>query len=90
MPFEQKQHHDRHPILHWIGHALGIVYILVTLLFGPIKALARWLEQHRLIQRYEHWVAGLPPAAGLAAYRIGTGADWWITPTALAAPPAPF
>ena len=29
-------------------------------------------------------------AAGLAAYRIGTGADWWITPTALAAPPAPF
>ena len=67
MPFEQKQHHDRHPILHWIGHALGIVYILVTLLFGPIKALARWLEQQRLIQRYEHWVAGLPPAAGLAA-----------------------
>ncbi len=67
VPFEQKQHHDRHPILHWIGHALGIVYILVTLLFGPIKALARWLEQQRLIQRYEHWVAGLPPAAGLAA-----------------------
>lgn len=67
MPFEQKQHHDRHPVLHWIGHALGIVYILVTLLFGPIKSLARWLEQQRLIQRYEHWVASFTPAAGLAA-----------------------
>lgn len=30
-------------------------------------------------------------AAGLAAYRIGTGpGDWWITATGLAAPPAPF
>ena len=67
MPFEQEQRHDRHPVLRWIGHALGIVYILVTLLFGPIKALTRWLEQQRLIQRYEHWVAGLPPAAGLTA-----------------------
>ena len=66
MPFEQEQHHYRHPVLRWIGHALGIVYILVTLLFGPIKSLARWLEQQRLIQRYEHWVAGLPPAAGMA------------------------
>lgn len=67
IPFDQEQHHYRHPVLRWIGHALGIVYILVTLLFGPIKALARWLEQQRLIQRYEHWVAGLQPAAGLAA-----------------------
>ena len=67
MPFEQEQHQYRHPVLRWIGHALGVIYILVTLLFGPIKALARWLEQQRLIQRYEHWVAGLPPSAGLAA-----------------------
>ncbi|MBA4490737.1 4-(cytidine 5'-diphospho)-2-C-methyl-D-erythritol kinase [Paracoccus sp. S1E-3] len=30
-------------------------------------------------------------AAGLAAYRIGTGpGDWWITATGLAAPPAPL
>ena len=67
VPFEQEQHPDRHPVLRWIGHALGVVYILVTLLFGPIKALAHWLEQQRLIQRYEHWVAGLRPAVGLAA-----------------------
>ncbi len=65
MPFEQEPHHDQHPVLRWIGHALGIGYILVTLLFGPIKALARWLAQQRLIQRYEHWVASFTPAAGL-------------------------
>ncbi|HOW75554.1 MAG TPA: hypothetical protein P5102_16545 [Candidatus Competibacteraceae bacterium] len=67
MPFDQEQPHDRHPVLRWIGHTLGIVYILVTLLFGPIKSLARWLAQQRRIQRYEHWVSGFSPATGLAA-----------------------
>lgn len=66
MPFDQEQPHHRHPVLRWIGHALGMIYILVTLLFGPIKSLARWLAQHRLIQRYEQGVAGFSPAAGLA------------------------
>ncbi|MFZ4792321.1 MAG: hypothetical protein ACOYMW_15765 [Candidatus Competibacteraceae bacterium] len=69
----QEQHHDRHPVLRWIGHALGIVYILVTLLLGPIKSLARWLAQQRLIQRYEHSVAGFSPAAGLAASLLSLG-----------------
>lgn len=64
---DSKPYHDRHPVLHWVGHVLGLAYILVTLLVGPIQSLARWLERQRLIQRYERWVAGFPPAAGLAA-----------------------
>lgn len=67
VPFDQEQPHDRHPVLHWIGHTLGIVYILVTLLLGPIQSLARWLAQQRRIQRYEHWVSGFSPATGLVA-----------------------
>ena len=62
---EEPRHH-RHPILRGIGHALGVLYIFVTLLFGPIRSLAAWLEQQRFIQRYERWVGELPPAAGLA------------------------
>lgn len=52
--------------LRWIGHLLGLAYLLVTLLFGPIKSLAAWLAKQRWIQRYRGWVARLPPAAGLA------------------------
>jgi hypothetical protein len=69
---EEPRHH-RHPILRGIGHALGVLYLLVTLLFGPIRSLAAWLERRRLIQRYERWVAGLPPAAGLAGSLLALG-----------------
>lgn len=55
----------RHPLLRALGHALGLLYILVTLLFGPIRSLAIWLGQQRFIQGYQRWVATLPPAAGL-------------------------
>lgn len=67
MPSDRERHRYRHPVLRWIGHALGLIYILITLLFGPIRSLARWLAQQRLIQRYVHWVAGFPPAVGLAS-----------------------
>lgn len=50
-----------------------MAYILVTLLFGPIQSLAFWLGRQRLIQRYEHWVASLPPAAGLAMSLLSLG-----------------
>lgn len=62
------EHHPshRHPVLRWIGHALGLAYVLVTLLFGPIRSLARRLERQRIVRRYERRVAALPPAAGLA------------------------
>ena len=69
---EQRRHH-RHPLLRGIGHALGVLYIVVTLLFGPIRSLAAWLEQQRLIQRYERWVGELPPAAGLAGSLLALG-----------------
>jgi hypothetical protein len=41
-----------------------LAYVLVTLLFGPIRSLARWLERQRIVQRYERRVARWPPAAG--------------------------
>lgn len=69
----EEPRHPRHPLLHGIGHALGILYLLVTLLFGPIRSLAVWLEQQRLIQRYGGWVGGLPPAAGLAVSLLALG-----------------
>ena len=70
---EQSHHHHQHPLLRGIGHALGVLYIVVTLLFGPIRSLAVWLEQQRFIQRYECWVGGLPPAAGLAVSLLALG-----------------
>ena len=69
----EKSRRHRHPILRGGGHALGVLYILVTLLFGPIRSLAAWLERRRPIQRYERWVAGLPPAAALAAALLALG-----------------
>jgi hypothetical protein len=45
---------------------LGLLYLLVTLLFGPIKSLARWLAQQAFVARYQRWVARLPPGIGLA------------------------
>ena len=69
----EQPHHHRHPLLRGIGHALGVLYIVVTLLFGPIRSLAAWLEQQRLIQRYERWVGELPPAAGLAGSLLALG-----------------
>lgn len=69
---EQPRRH-RHPLLRGIGHALGVLYLLVTLLFGPIRSLAAWLGQRRLIQRYERWVGGLPPAAGLVGSLLALG-----------------
>ncbi len=70
---EQSHHHHQHPLLRGIGHALGVLYIVVTLLFGPIRSLAVWLEQQRFIQRYERWVGELPPAAGLAGSLLALG-----------------
>jgi hypothetical protein len=69
---EEPRHH-RHPLLRGIGHALGVLYLLVTLLFGPIRSLAAWLGQRRLIQRYERWVGELPPAAGLTVALLALG-----------------
>lgn len=69
---EEPRRH-RHPFLRGIGHALGVFYLLVTLLFGPIRSLAAWLERRRLIQRYAGWVGGLPPAAGLAVSLLSLG-----------------
>jgi hypothetical protein len=68
-----EHHRHRHPVLRWIGHALGLLYILVTLLFGPIQSLARWLERQRIVQRYERGVARLPPVAGLALSLLALG-----------------
>lgn len=73
MTEDSTQHPRRHPLLRGIGHALGLLYILVTLLFGPLKSLAAWLERQRLIQGYERWVAALPPAAGLAVSLLSLG-----------------
>lgn len=56
----------RHPRLRWVGRALGLLYVLATALFGPIKSLARWLAGQQAIQRYQRMVANLPPSAGLA------------------------
>ena len=64
---DDTQHHPvRRPLLHGVSHTLGLIYILITLLFGPIKSLAIWLERRQIIQRYERGVARFPPAAGLA------------------------
>ncbi|HRD66973.1 MAG TPA: hypothetical protein PKY50_12575 [Candidatus Competibacter sp.] len=43
-----------------------MAYVLVTLLFGPIRSLARKLERQQIVQRYERRVAAFPPAAGLS------------------------
>lgn len=61
-------------VLHVAGDVLGLVYVLVTLLFGPIKSLARWLANQQLIQRYKNFVAQLPPAAGLTFSLLSLGA----------------
>ncbi|MDS4042490.1 MAG: hypothetical protein RKP20_15115 [Candidatus Competibacter sp.] len=68
-----EHHRQRYSRLRWVGHALGLIYILITLLFGPIKSLARWLERRHMIQRYERWVAGVPPAAGLTLSLLSLG-----------------
>ena len=49
-----------------IGQGLGLLYLLVTLLFGPIKSLASWLGRQRIVQRYQQWVSDSPPAVGLS------------------------
>ncbi len=69
----QVHQYSRYPRLRWIGHALGVIYLLVTLLFGPIKLLARWLAQQQLIQHYQRWVAGFPPVVGLAVSLLSLG-----------------
>ena len=73
MTDHEKPHRYRHPILRGIGHALGLAYGLVTLLFGPIRSLARWLERQRIVRRYERRVAAFPPAAGLALSLLALG-----------------
>ena len=72
-PIMEQPHHHRHPLLRGVGHALGVLYLLVTLLFGPIQSLARWLERQRIVQRYERWVGELPPAAGLTVSLLSLG-----------------
>lgn len=73
MTDHEKPHRYRHPILRGIGHALGLAYVLVTLLFGPIRSLARWLGRRRIVRRYERRVAAFPPAAGLALSLLALG-----------------
>ena len=64
---DQIDHHrTEHPQLRWVGHILGLLYLLVTLLFGPIKSLARWLARQQFVTRYQRWIASLPPPMGLA------------------------
>lgn len=60
--------------LHVAGDIVGLLYVLVTLLFGPIKSLARWLARQQFIQRYKIFIAGLPPAAGLTLSLLSLGA----------------
>lgn len=50
-----------------------MAYVLVTLLFGPIRSFARWLERKRIVQRYGRGVARLPPAAGLVLSLLSLG-----------------
>jgi hypothetical protein len=56
----------RYPRLRGFGRILGLLYLLVTALFGPIKSLARWLAGLQAVQRYQRGVANLPPSAALA------------------------
>lgn len=51
---------------HVAGHIFGFLYIVVTLLFGPVKSVARWLAQQRFIHRYKVFVGSLSPSLGLA------------------------
>ncbi|MDS4030500.1 MAG: hypothetical protein RKO66_10555 [Candidatus Contendobacter sp.] len=74
MTHDDREHRRRrHPVLRWIGHAIGLIYILVTLLFGPIRSLAAWLQRRQFIQRYQRWVASFPPAVGLAVSLLSLG-----------------
>lgn len=73
MTDHEKPHRYRHPILRGIGHAFGLAYVLVTLLFGPIRSLARWLGRRRIVRRYERGVARLPPVAGLSLSLLSLG-----------------
>lgn len=61
-------------VLHVAGDVVGLVYVLVTLLFGPIKSLARWLAEQKLIQRYKNFIGLLPPTAGLTVSVLSLGA----------------
>lgn len=61
-------------VFHVAGDIVGLVYVLVTLLFGPIKSLARWLARQEVIQRYKNFIAHLPPAAGLTFSVLSLGA----------------
>jgi hypothetical protein len=70
---DKARHPHWHPLLRWVGHAFGLLYILVTLLFGPIKWLAAWLERQQVIQRYIRLVASFPPAAGLTVSLLSLG-----------------
>jgi hypothetical protein len=70
---DERHRRHRHPVLRWIGHALGLAYVLVTLLFGPIRSLACWLERRQIVRRYERRVAVLPSAAGLALALLALG-----------------
>ncbi len=63
----------RHPGLRWIGRVLGTLYILGTLLFGPVKWLALWLMRQSIIQKYKTGIAALPPHLGLAVSILSLG-----------------
>lgn len=70
---DERHRRHRHPRSRGIGHALGLAYVLVTLLFGPIRSLARRLERQEIVRRYEIRVAAFPPAAGLALSLLALG-----------------
>lgn len=73
MKINEEHRRRRHSRLRRIGHVVGVFYLLVTLLFGPIKSLALWLERRHITQRYEQWIASLSPAAGFAISLLSLG-----------------
>ncbi len=63
----------RHPVLRWVGRMFGVLYILGTLLFGPVKWLAVWLARQEVVHRYRLGIAALPPSLGLAVSVLSLG-----------------
>lgn len=73
MKTPEPDHEKMNHFAHIAGHVFGFAYIVVTLLFGPVKSLATWLAQQSFIQRYKVFVANLPPAVGFALSLFSLG-----------------
>ena len=70
---ESGRYPRQHPVLRLLGRFIGLVYILVTLLFGPIKSVARWLARQTWVQAYRDFVGRLPPGAALGLSLLALG-----------------